>query len=124
MHIGIHAHHSTVTLHNALVHRIRMQVLGEGLGDIVLHRTEESHLRVLTALPSPTYPSRHLLLTAEIWASSLCQPCPHSAFLMPPTPRPATYAPSVYGTIVTNGACSACGRHSQTVARLSSSYSE
>ena len=38
----------------------------------------------------PTYPSRHLLLTAETWASSLCQPCPHSAFLMPPTPRPAT----------------------------------
>src|SRR2546427_7505975 len=91
MHIGIHAHHSTVTLHNALVHRIRMQMLGEGLGDIVLHRTEESHLRVLTALPSPTYPSRHLLLTAEIWASSLCQPCPHSAFPMPPTPRPAPY---------------------------------
>ena len=39
---------------------------------------------------SPTYPSRHLLLTAEAWARSLCQPCPHSAFLMPPTPRSAT----------------------------------
>jgi len=48
-----------------------------------------AHLRVLTALP-PTYPLRHLLLTAEAWARSLCQPRPYSAFLMPSTPRPAT----------------------------------
>ena len=43
------------------------------------------HLRVLTTLP-PTSPSRHLLLVAEMWACSLCQPGPHRAFLMPPTP--------------------------------------
>jgi class 3 adenylate cyclase len=46
------------------------------------------HLRVLTALP-PTSPSRHVLLAAAMGARSLGQPCPHRAFLMPPTPRPA-----------------------------------
>ena len=49
----------------------------------------KDHLRVLTA-PPPAYPLCHLLLTAEAWARSLCQPRPHSAFLMPSTPRPAT----------------------------------
>src|SRR5262245_30195650 len=34
-----------------------------------------AHLRVLTTLP-PTSPSRHLLLIAEMWACSLCQPGP------------------------------------------------
>ena len=48
-----------------------------------------AHLRVLTA-PPPAYPLCHLLLTAEAWARSLCQPRPHSAFLMPSTPWPAT----------------------------------
>jgi hypothetical protein len=43
------------------------------------------HLRVLTTLP-PTSPSRHLLLMVAMWACSLCQPGPHRAFLMPPTP--------------------------------------
>src|SRR6516165_889226 len=37
----------------------------------------------------PTSPSRHVLLTPEVWARSLCQPGPHCAFLMPPTPWPA-----------------------------------
>src|SRR5215471_6764615 len=37
----------------------------------------------------PTSPSRHVWLTPAAWARSLCQPCPHRAFLMPPTPRPA-----------------------------------
>ena len=37
----------------------------------------------------PTSPSRHILLTTEVGARSLCQPCPRGAFLMSPTPRPA-----------------------------------
>jgi hypothetical protein len=43
----------------------------------------------LQPFPTPTASSRHLLLAAEAWARSLCQPGPHRAFLMPPTPRPA-----------------------------------
>jgi hypothetical protein len=50
----------------------------------------EGHLPICAYLRPfpPTSPSRHVLLT-EAWARSLCQPCPHRAFLMPPTPRPA-----------------------------------
>jgi hypothetical protein len=44
-----------------------------------------AHLRVLTTLP-PTSPSCHMVLIAQMWACSLCQPGPHHAFLMPPTP--------------------------------------
>ena len=43
----------------------------------------------LQPFPTPTASSCHLLLAAEAWARSLCQPCPHRAFLMPSTPRPA-----------------------------------
>jgi hypothetical protein len=39
--------------------------------------------------PAPPSRSRYLLLTVEAWARSLCQPCPHSAFLMSPPPRAA-----------------------------------
>ena len=46
-----------------------------------------SHLRVPYG-PAPPSRSRYLLLT-EAWARSLCQPCPHSAFLMSPPPRAA-----------------------------------
>ena len=38
MHIGIDADHGAVVLHNPLVDRIRMEMLREYLGDIVLHR--------------------------------------------------------------------------------------
>jgi spore maturation protein SpmB len=38
MHIRIDTHHGTMVLHNVAVHRIRMQVLGQYLGDVVLHR--------------------------------------------------------------------------------------
>ena len=47
-----------------------------------------AHTYALRPFP-PTTPSRHVLLTPEAWARSLCQPCPHCAFLMPPTPQPA-----------------------------------
>ena len=53
-------------------------------------RTEKGrtapNLRVLTA-PPPAYPLCHLLLTAEAWARSLCQPRPHSAFLINNPPK-------------------------------------
>jgi hypothetical protein len=38
MHIRIDTHHGTIVLHNVAVHRIRMQVLGQYLGDVVLYR--------------------------------------------------------------------------------------
>jgi hypothetical protein len=47
-----------------------------------------AHLRVLKALP-PASLSRHVWLALAAWARSLGQPCPHSAFLMSPTPRAA-----------------------------------
>src|SRR5712691_9484231 len=50
MHISIDAHHSTVVLHYPLVHRIRMQMLGENLGDVILHRPEESPVKILLVL--------------------------------------------------------------------------
>ena len=50
VYIGIDAHHRTVALYNALVHRIRMQVLREYLGDVVLHRPKERTIEILLVL--------------------------------------------------------------------------
>src|SRR5438128_1506843 len=47
VHVCIDAHHSTVMLHNVVVDRIRMQMFGEYLGDVVLHRPEECPIKIV-----------------------------------------------------------------------------
>jgi hypothetical protein len=39
-------------LHNSLIHGIRMQMLREGLGDIVLHRPEQGAVQIVLVLGS------------------------------------------------------------------------
>ena len=62
--------------------------LGEQATDTPLEEGMQPICAYLRPFP-PTSPSRHVLLTPEVWARSLCQPGPHCAFLMPPTPWPA-----------------------------------
>src|SRR5712691_7534722 len=47
VHIGIDADHGTVMLHNVVVNRIRMQMFGEDLRDVVLHGPEECSLKII-----------------------------------------------------------------------------
>src|SRR5712692_4812717 len=52
VHICIDAYHSTVMLHNVVVDRIRMQMLSEDLGNVVLHRPEERTVKIILVLGS------------------------------------------------------------------------
>ena len=47
VHVCINAYHSAVMLHNVMVDRIRMQMFGEDLGDVVLHRPEECPIKIV-----------------------------------------------------------------------------
>ena len=47
VHVCINADHSAVMLHNVMVDRIRMQMFAEDLGDVVLHRPEESPIKIV-----------------------------------------------------------------------------
>jgi hypothetical protein len=44
MDIGIDAHYGTITLHNPLVHRVRVQMLRKDLRDVVLDVSHLSHM--------------------------------------------------------------------------------
>jgi predicted nucleic acid-binding protein len=70
--------------------RVRDELIQGMLARDAARRGLRSSARTYALRPfPPTTPSRHVLLTPEAWARSLCQPGPYCAFLMPPTPRPA-----------------------------------
>src|SRR5205085_12345516 len=47
MYVCINADHGTVMLHNVLVDRIRMQMLRQNFGDVVLDRPKERTIEIL-----------------------------------------------------------------------------
>src|SRR6266446_4911356 len=52
VHVCIDAYYGTVMLHDVMVDRIRMQMFGEYLGDVILYRPEERTFKIILVLGS------------------------------------------------------------------------